>query len=101
MKSYDTLQEAIKDLRDQGFQHDFNLEKDKIYCKNLNMYYKPKEFQVTETHRFEGMSNPDDNEVLYAIITSVGDKGIMVDAYGTYAESISPEMLQKLRFKYE
>lgn len=101
MKSYDTLQEAIKDLRAQGYQHDFNVEKDKIYCKNLNMYYKPKEFEVQETYRFEGMSNPDDNDVLYAIETSVGDKGILVDAYGAYAESISPEMLEKLRFKPE
>ncbi|WKN31840.1 phosphoribosylpyrophosphate synthetase [Porifericola rhodea] len=101
MKSYDTLQEAIKGLKEDGFAHDFNLEKDKIYCKNLNMFYKPKEFEVVETYRFEGMTNPDDNEVLYAIVTSVGDKGILVDAYGTYAESISPEMLEKLRFKYE
>ncbi len=99
MKSYDTLQEAIKDLRKQGYQHDFNVEKDKIYCKTLKMYYKPKEFDIKETYRFEGMSSPDDNDVLYAIETSVGDKRIMVDAYGAYAESITPEMLQKLRHK--
>jgi len=99
MKSYDTLQEAISGLRAEGYQHDFNLENDKIYCPTLKMYYQPKDFEVVETHRFEGMSNPDDNEVLYAIRTSTGDRGIMVDAYGTYAESISQEMLNKLRFR--
>lgn len=100
MHQYDTLSEATNDLQKRGFTHDFNLEKDKIYCKQLNMYYRPKEFSITEVYRFEGMSNPDDNSVVYAIETSNGDKGILVDAYGAYAESISEEMLRKLKINY-
>ena len=100
MHQYDTLSEATNDLQKRGFTHDFNLEKDRIYCKQLNMHYRPKEFNVTEVYRFEGMSNPDDNSVVYAIETSNGDKGILVDAYGAYAESISEEMLRKLKINY-
>ena len=101
MAQYDTLVEAINDLRDRGFDHDFNLEKDRIYCKQLKMYYRPKEFNIVEVHRFEGMSNPDDNSVLYAVETSNHDKGLLVDAYGAYAESVSEDLLAKLKAAYQ
>jgi len=101
MPSYDTLVEALNDLQARGYVHDFNLEKDRIYCKQLKMHYRPKEFTITEVHRFEGMSNPDDNSVLYAIETSNHDRGTLVDAYGTYAESVSDELLAKLKAGYQ
>ncbi|MEO0332724.1 MAG: phosphoribosylpyrophosphate synthetase [Bacteroidota bacterium] len=101
MPSYDTLVEAINDLKKRGFDHDFNLEQDRLYCKQLKMHYRPKEFMITEVHRFEGMSNPDDNSVLYAIETSNHDKGVLVDAYGTYSEALSDEMLAKLKASYQ
>ncbi|MEM6632504.1 MAG: hypothetical protein AAF694_22730 [Bacteroidota bacterium] len=46
------------------------------------------------------MSSLDDSSVLYVIETEGGNKRTLVDAYGTYSESISPEMAQKLREKY-
>lgn len=99
MKTYDTLVEALQDLKKRGFTHDFNIEQDKIYCTNLKMYYHPKEFNVLEFYRFEGMSDPDDSSVLYAVETSTGDKGVLVDAYGAY-ESMSQEMIDKLKIQH-
>ncbi|MEM9720183.1 MAG: hypothetical protein AAGA10_13075 [Bacteroidota bacterium] len=46
------------------------------------------------------MSSLDDSSVLYVIETEGGNKRTLVDAYGPYSESISPEMAQKLREKY-
>lgn len=100
MHQYDTLSEATNDLQKRGFEHDFNLEKDKIYCKQLKMHYRPNEFNIVEVHRFEGMSDPNDNSVVYAIETSNGDRGLLVDAYGAYADSISEELLNKLKVSY-
>ena len=51
---------------------------------------------VEEFHRFEGMSSTDDNSVVYAISSKDGLKGILVDAYGVYASSLSDEMIRKL-----
>ena len=51
-------------------------------------------------YRFEGDSSPDDNSVLYAIESKGGIKGVLVDAYGTYAEAMSPEMAMKLKQKH-
>jgi hypothetical protein len=35
--------------------------------------------------------------VLYAVSSSSGTKGLLVDAYGVYAESISTDMIKKLQ----
>ncbi|PHO00465.1 phosphoribosylpyrophosphate synthetase, partial [Rhodobacteraceae bacterium 4F10] len=57
----------------------------------------PDTFEVVEVYRFEGMSSAGDNSVVYAIQTKTGVKGVLVDAYGVYANSLSPEMIQKLK----
>ena len=97
MKTFETLSEAINDLKKRGYKNDFNLHPDWIECSALTLKLKPEEFHVDEVHRFEGMTNPDDSAVLYAISSAKGDKGLLVDAYGVYSDSLSPLMVAKLR----
>jgi len=54
---------------------------------------------VDEFHRFEGMSNPDDNSIVFAISSDDGIKGTLVDAYGIYADSLTESMIKKLVIK--
>lgn len=96
-KTYSTLTEAISALQAKGYEHDFNLHEECIECQKLDLRFGPEEFHVDEIHRFEGMTSPDDSDVLFAIRSNGGVKGLLVDAYGTYSDSISPEMLGKLR----
>ncbi|MDO6391293.1 phosphoribosylpyrophosphate synthetase [Pontibacter sp. BT731] len=95
--SYDTLSGALNGLKQRGYTEDFNLKENCIICATKPLELKPEEFDIEEGHRFEGMSNPDDNSVVYAISSTYGVKGVLVDAYGAYAEAITPEMAQKLR----
>ena len=97
MTPFTTLSEAMKDLKDRGYVSDFNLHPEWIESVPLNLKLGPAQFHVDEVHRFEGMTNPDDSSVLYAISTSLGVKGLLVDAYGVYAESLSPEMINRLK----
>lgn len=96
MKTYETLSEAIRALKERGYVQDFNLHPEWIECPSLNAKLLPDEFHVDEVHRFEGMTSPDDSSVLFAIRSVAGMKGLLVDAYGAYADSISPRMVQKL-----
>ena len=57
---------------------------------------RPPDFHVDEVHRFEGMNNPDDSAILFAVKTHTGVKGLLVDAYGAYTNSLSPEMVKRL-----
>ena len=81
-----------------GYDQDFNLHPEWIECPPLKLRLAPDEFHVDQVHRFEGItSSADDSAILFAISSSSGVKGLLVDAYGTYADSLSPVMIQKLR----
>ncbi|MEQ8219691.1 MAG: phosphoribosylpyrophosphate synthetase [Arenibacter sp.] len=95
--SYPTLSEAITDLKNAGFTEDLNLCEVGIENKKLKKIHSAKDFNVIKFYRFEGMSDPDDNMVLYVIETSAGDKGLLVDAYGAYSGNIPKDIIDKLR----
>lgn len=97
MHAYDTVTEALNDLRNRGFVLDFNLEENAVICQGENLRLQPSEFHIREVYRFEGNSNPSDEEVVYAIESNDGQKGVLVSAFGTYAEDISDEMIIKLK----
>jgi hypothetical protein len=98
MKNYNSLVDALKDLKARGYTQYFEMEYSCIYCGLLNMRLSPEEFTVDETHRFEDDSTPDDSSVLYVISSNDGIvKGTLVDAYGVYAENMSFDMAMKLQ----
>jgi hypothetical protein len=99
MKNYQTLSEATNDLKARGYTHDLNLKPDCVECASLDLRLHPNDFVIDEFHRFEGMSNTDDNSIVFAISSKDGIKGVLVDAYGMYAESLNEAMIQKLKFK--
>jgi hypothetical protein len=96
MKNFETLSEAMADLSMRGYTNDFNLHPEWIECPPLNLRFGPTEFHVDEVHRFEGLNDPDDSSILFAIRSTAGVKGLLVDAYGVYANSLSSEMTKRL-----
>jgi hypothetical protein len=101
MKKYASLVEAIDGLRDQGFTNDFNLCESGIECNRLQLKLHPDDFEIVEMHRFEGASDPEDNSVVYAIQGKDGVNGVLVDAYGMYANPVSTALLAKLHIKHD
>ncbi|MBP2831954.1 phosphoribosylpyrophosphate synthetase [Aquimarina sp. U1-2] len=98
--NFDTLSQAVSALQDAGYTEDFNLNSDCIECKPLDMKLFVKDFEIDEMYRFEGQTNPSDSSILYAISSDTFElKGLLVDAYGVYSEALTPEMIQKLKYK--
>lgn len=97
METYSTLSEAMNALKEQGYTRDFNLLFDKIECSETKSTYDTTTFKVDRFFRFEGMNDPDDSSILFAISASDGSKGVLVDAYGAYAANVSPEMMAHLK----
>lgn len=100
MKAYETVVEAINDLVQRGYKEDFNVEKahKSLQCKRLDLLIAANEFQVDEVHRFEGMTDPGDNMVVYAISSDQRSlKGVLTQAYGMYADTLDDELVQKLK----
>lgn len=101
MKKYATLVEALDDLRNRGFTNDFDRKLNYLECSRLQILLHPDDFEIVEVYRFEGATDPDDSSVLYAIEGKDGLKGVMVDAYGVYANPVSSELLAKLQVKHD
>ena len=94
---YDTVTEALSDLKRRGFIEDFNLRPYRLECRSLGLYLYPEDFVAEEFYRFEGDSNPDDNSITCAISSNNRVKGTLVDACGPYAESLTEDMIRQLR----
>jgi len=102
MYIYETITSALADLDKRGFNLDFNLTAEGIECKSIDLILMPEEFEIEEVYRFEGMTDPADSSVVYAIASAVGNlRGVLVDGYGVYAENISPELLSKLKIHHD
>lgn len=100
MKDYGTLSQAINILKlEEGYEHDFNLLEEQIELKSESTSYGVDDFEVDKVLRFEGMSNPDDNAILYCIHTKDGKKGTVVDGYGISGGQISKDLMAKLDLK--
>ena len=79
MKSYQSLAEALDDLKKRGYEADFETESNSLYCSKLDLRLEEEEFHIDEVYRFEGNSNPLDNSVVYAFTSPTGVKGTIVD----------------------
>jgi hypothetical protein len=95
--TFDTVTEALSWLTAQGFTQDFNLEENCIkYNRNQNSM-SPDEFNIEYVFRFEGATDPSDEDIVYAIASEkLGIKGTLTSAFGTYADSLSADMIKKL-----
>ena len=95
MITYDTVSEAVNGLKKRGFEIDFNLEENCIVC-NAGTKFNPDDFEIVEVYRFEGNTDPSDEAVVYAIQSTTGMKGVLVNGYGISADTISSDMAKKL-----
>ena len=100
MKVFETMTEALTDLKGRGYTEDFRLHADSLECVSKDRKFSAENFYVDEFYRFEGMTNPDDSSILFAISSSDGIKGTLVDAYGVYAENLTPEMSMRLQLRH-
>jgi hypothetical protein len=91
---YETVSEALEQLRLKGFIIDFNIEKNALCCEAGK--FAADEFEVVDVYRYEGNTDPADEATVYAIESKSGLKGVLVTGYGVSAEDTSAEILQKL-----
>ncbi len=97
MEDYRTLVDALNGLKEKGYTLDFNLVNGNLQNSATNVKLEPEDFTIDEMHRFEGMSDPDDNSILYAISSeNYNLKGVFVNGYGVYSDDLSEELLKKL-----
>ncbi|HSY60353.1 MAG TPA: hypothetical protein VK796_00700, partial [Cytophaga sp.] len=79
-----TLTACLKMLDDKGYTVQFQAsQENKIKSLTTERIYAPEDVKIVNFYRFEGESNPDDNSILYAIETTSGEHGTLIDSYGS------------------
>lgn len=104
MKNYDTASEAINDLAKRGYTSDFKvlIDNDCLECSHTSSRLSPEEFQIDETHRFEGNTDPGDEMIVHAISSPKHNlKGVIINGYGTYADTSTSRIISLLKKKLQ
>lgn len=98
-RNYETMMEAVDALLKRGYQYDFKFENGALYCSGIDACFAPDDLLITEVHRFEGITDPTDSSVVYAIESKQGHKGVLIDAYGVYADESKNNFLKDIPVK--
>lgn len=89
------MQKCVKKLEEKGYTDQFRVEKKTLQSlTDKKKQYKPKDVKAINFYRFEGLTDPDDMSILYAIETTDGQKGTLIDAYGVYSDEETGAFMQ-------
>jgi hypothetical protein len=92
------ITDVLNKLRRKEYKLNFRRETTCLYCFQLQEWIKPEDFVVDRYYFFEDILNPDAERVLYAISLAQGGKGFLIDTCNVYADNISPDMMEKLKW---
>jgi hypothetical protein len=93
-----TLSEAIETLVRRGFTEHFGVRGDQLRGFESGKTFGANDVTIREYDRFEGMSDPDDMAIVYAIESSSGIHGTLVDAFGVYSNPVISAYIGRVPF---
>lgn len=98
------LASCTNQMKAEGYREDFQVNDDGLLATfDHSKSFGPDEIKISSFYRFEGVSDPGDNSILYVIETNDGTKGTLVDGYGAYANEnvakfiVEVERIQKVK----
>jgi hypothetical protein len=93
-----TLSEAMESLVRRGFTEHFGVRGDQLRGFESGKTFGFQDVIIRHYDRFEGVSDPDDMAILYALESSSGIHGTLVDAFGVYSNPAISAFLARVRF---
>ena len=98
---YRTLDRVVEELRTRGYVERFDVRGGQLRGLESGQAFDPEDLTIREYQRFEGVSDPDDASIVYAIETRSGTKGLLVDAFGPYANPEVGRLLETVEIHGE
>jgi hypothetical protein len=96
---YSTMVEATEQLTQKGYTHNFKVNDAGSLQDSSGELYPPSDVILQEFHRFEGITDPSDMSIIYAVETHSGLKGAVVDAYGVDGSMVTSEFMNLVKQK--
>jgi len=95
-EAYMTLAGALDELARRGFTERFQVFDGGLRVVGGGATMRPKDLVIREYYRFEGISDPDDMAILYAIESTSGVRGTLADAFGVYSDPATSAVMQDI-----
>lgn len=98
-----SLSSCVRRMKEEGYKEDFQATPKGLTTFDKSKTYKPDQVRIVNFYRFEGESDPGDNNILYVIETDDDHKGTLVDGYGAYSDVnvskfiVEVEKIQKVK----
>ncbi|HEV8438817.1 MAG TPA: phosphoribosylpyrophosphate synthetase [Methylomirabilota bacterium] len=80
------MAEALDELTGRGFTESFGVVGGRLRVLGTGVVLTPQDLVIREYRRFEGVSDPDDMAIVYAIEAPGGIRGTLTDAFGVYSD---------------
>ncbi|HEU4470986.1 MAG TPA: hypothetical protein VFR58_07885 [Flavisolibacter sp.] len=90
------MEKCMNKLESQGYTDQYRVEKGKLHDLTNDKKYKAKDVKAVNFYRFEGITDPDDMSILYAIETADGRKGTLADGYGRYSDDDTGDFMKEV-----
>lgn len=93
------LSRCLQKLEERGFTEQFQVHDSQLFSPGGDKSFLPSEISAVNFYRFEGISDPSDMSIMYAIETYDGRKGTLIDAYGVYANEEVSSFMQHVEIQ--
>ncbi len=93
MSTYATmtpLSVVLTRLKEKGYGRELTITKTGARLEGGEKTYGPEQLTIVKIYRFEGASDPADMAIVYAIQAADGERGFLLNAYGTYSDQDNP-----------
>lgn len=99
LNHYDNLVEATQDLGKRGYDGQFKYADGMLVNTKNDNSYTANQLTIVEYHRFEGMTNPADNSVVFAIETVDNQNGTLIMSYSADADMDLVSFIDAVKIK--
>lgn len=94
-EDYNALRQ-LRELEEQGYGDQLKFEDGKLVNLTARKSYDQSRIRNCKEYRFEGMSNPSDTSIIFAIEFDDDRKGTLTAAYGPEGEAGLFEFMSRL-----
>lgn len=96
----ETIGAVVDRLTHEGYEAQFRGEKEGLRLLHGGAVYDPDELTVEQMARFEGVSDPGEEAVVFALRTPEGVKGTWTVTYGPHGNDIEEtDLMRRLIFR--
>jgi hypothetical protein len=81
-----TVAETVDGLTAHGFGERFRAHEGGLLAIERGEAVRTEDLVIRAYYRFEGVSDPDDMAIVYAVETRAGVRGTITDAFGVYSD---------------